>query len=112
MSVIRQLARGNIRQYGMLTALVFIIVFFQIMTGGVLLRPMNITNLIMQTSYIHIMAIGMMLVIITGYVDLSVGSVVAATGACSAVWMIDNNMPVVWGITAKRSYGNATIFPA
>jgi len=82
----------------MIAALVFIIIFFWIMTGGVLLRPMNITNLIMQTSYIHIMAIGMMLVIIAGYVDLSVGSVVAATGACSAVWMVNNGVPVVWGI--------------
>ena len=98
MKVIRQLARGNIRQYGMIAALVFIIAFFQIMTGGVLLRPMNITNLIMQTSYIHIMAIGMMLVIITGFVDLSIGSVVAATGACSAVLMIDNGVPVIWGV--------------
>ena len=95
---IRQLARGNIRQYGMIAALAFIIIFFQIMTGGVLLREMNITNLIMQTCYIHIMAIGMMLVIITGYVDLSIGSVVAATGACSAVLMIDNGMPVILGI--------------
>jgi len=44
------------------------------------------------------MAIGMMLVIITGYVDLSIGSVVAATGACSAVLMIDNKMSVVQGV--------------
>jgi len=95
---IRQLARGNIRQYGMIIALGVIIVFFQIFTKGVLLQPMNITNLIMQTSYIHIMAIGMMLVIITGYVDLSIGSVVAATGACSAVLILDNSVPVLWGI--------------
>jgi len=82
----------------MIIALGFIIVFFQITTKGVLLQPMNVTNLIMQTSYIHIMAIGMMLVIITGYVDLSIGSVVAATGAYSAVLILDNNMPVFLGI--------------
>ena len=98
MKGIRQLLRGNIRQYGMIIALGFIVVFFQIMTRGVLLRPMNITNLIEQTSYIHVMAIGMMLVIITGYVDLSIGSVVAATGALSAVLILDNNIPVIWGI--------------
>jgi len=94
----RQLTKGNIRQYGMMIALGFIIIFFQITTKGVLLQPMNITNLIMQTSYIHIMTIGMMLVIITGFVDLSIGSVVAATGACSAVLILDNSVPVFWGI--------------
>ena len=94
----RQLVKGNIRQYGMIIALSFIIVFFQISTKGVLLKPMNITNLIMQTCYIHIMAIGMMLVIITGYVDLSIGSVVAATGAISAILMINNKMPIIIGI--------------
>jgi len=97
---IRQLAKGNIRQYGMIIALGFIVVFFEILTKGVLLRPMNITNLIMQTSYIHIMTIGMMLVIITGFVDLSIGSVVAATGALSAVLILDNKVPVLWGLVA------------
>ena len=98
MGDIRQLVKGNIRQYGMIIALGFIVIFFQIMTKGVLLQPMNITNLIMQTGYIHIMAIGMMLVIITGFVDLSIGSVVAATGALAAVLIIDNRIPVVGAI--------------
>ena len=100
MGKIRELVRGNIRQYGMIIALGFIVVFFEILTGGVLLRPMNITNLIMQTSYIHVMTIGMMLVIITGFVDLSIGSVVAATGALSAVLILDNKVPVLWGLIA------------
>jgi len=95
---IRRLIRENIRQYGMIIALGVIVVFFEVMTGGVLLRPMNITNLIMQTSYIHVMTIGMMLVIITGFVDLSIGSVVAATGALSAVLILDNGVPVMWGL--------------
>jgi len=81
----------------MIIALGGIVVIFEIITGGVLLLPMNITNLIMQTSYIHVMTIGMMLVIITGFVDLSIGSVVAATGALSAVLIIDNGIPVMWG---------------
>ena len=101
----RLLVRGNIRQYGMIIALGFIVLFFEILTKGVLLRPMNITNLIMQTSYIHIMTIGMMLVIITGYVDLSIGSVVAATGALSAVLIIDNRVPVLWGFLAILALG-------
>jgi len=82
----------------MIIALGFIIILFQITTKGVLLQPMNITNLIMQTGYIHVMAIGMMLIIITGYVDLSIGSVVAATGALSAVLILDNRVPVVWAV--------------
>lgn len=98
MDVVRQLVKGNIRQYGMIIALVFIVAFFQITTKGVLLTPVNITNLMMQQGYILVMAMGMMLVIITGYVDLSIGSVVAATGAISAVLMIDNSIPVLWGI--------------
>ena len=98
MKGIRQLVGGNIRQYGMIIALGFIVIFFQIMTKGVLFNPMNVTNLIMQNSHILIMAIGMMLVIITGYVDLSIGSVVAATGALTAILIFDNGVPVIWGI--------------
>jgi len=102
---LRHLARGNIRQYGMIIALGAIIALFQILTKGVLLQPMNITNLVMQTSYIHIMSIGMMLVIICGYVDLSIGSVVAATGAISAVLILDNSIPVLWGILLILAVG-------
>jgi putative multiple sugar transport system permease protein len=89
------LLRGNARQYGMAVALVAIIVLFQILTGGLLLTPLNVTNLIMQNSYILILAIGMMLVIITGHIDLSVGSVVAFTGAVSAVMLTSWGLPTV-----------------
>lgn len=54
----------------MVMALVLIIALFQIITGGILLRPMNINNLVMQNAYIMIMATGMLLVIITGRIDL------------------------------------------
>ncbi|MFE3457439.1 multiple monosaccharide ABC transporter permease [Nocardiopsis aegyptia] len=89
------LLRGNARQYGMAIALVAIIVLFQILTGGLLLTPLNVTNLIMQNSYILILAIGMMLVIITGHIDLSVGSVVAFTGAVSAVMLTSWGLPTI-----------------
>lgn len=79
----------------MLIALVFIVALFQILTEGILLRPLNITNLVLQNSYILILAIGMLLVIITGNVDLSVGSVVALVGAVAANLMIKHNMPVI-----------------
>lgn len=89
------LTRGNSRQYGMAAALVAIIVLFQILTGGLLLTPLNVTNLIMQNSYILILAIGMMLVIVTGHIDLSVGSVVAFTGAVSAIMLTSWGLPTV-----------------
>lgn len=92
---LRGLLQGNTRQYGMAIALVAIILLFQILTGGLLLTPLNITNLIMQNSYVLILAIGMMLVIITGHIDLSVGSVVAFTGAVSAVMLTSWGLPTV-----------------
>lgn len=85
--------RANIRQYGMFIALVLIMVLFQILTEGILLKPLNITNIILQNSYILVLAIGMLLVIITGHIDLSVGSVAAFVGAISAILMVDMKVP-------------------
>jgi putative multiple sugar transport system permease protein len=65
--------RKNIREYGLLIALVVIMLFFQVITGGVLFRPVNLTNLILQNSFIVIMALGMLLIIVAGHIDLSVG---------------------------------------
>lgn len=89
--------RSNIRQNGMVIALVFIMVLFQLLTGGILFRPMNITNLVLQNSYILILAIGMLLCILTGNIDLSVGSVVAFVGAIAAVLMVRMELGV--GVT-------------
>ncbi|MGW4696780.1 multiple monosaccharide ABC transporter permease [Kitasatospora cineracea] len=85
--------RGNVRQYGMLVALALIVVLFQIWTDGILLQPLNVTNLIQQNSYILILAIGMMIVIIAGHIDLSVGSLAAFTGAAAAVMMVKHQVP-------------------
>ena len=63
----------------MLLSLIAIMVFFQVMTDGTLLQPLNLTNLILQNSYIVIMALGMLLVIVAGHIDLSVGSVSASS---------------------------------
>lgn len=95
MDKVKNLLKNNIRRYGMGIALVFIMILFQILTDGILLKPLNVTNLILQNSYILILAIGMLLVIITGNVDLSVGSVVALIGAVAANLMIKHNMSVV-----------------
>lgn len=80
--------RRNLRDYGLLMSLVVIMIFFQITTDGTLLRPLNITNLILQNSYIVIMALGMLLVIVAGHIDLSVGSVVGFVGGLAAVMMV------------------------
>ena len=85
---------GHLREYGMLFALVAIMAFFQIVTDGTLLRPVNITNLFLQNSYIIIMALGMLLVIVAGHIDLSVGSVVGFVGALAAVMMVQWDWPV------------------
>ena len=81
--------KGNMRQYGMLIALVVIIIFFQILTGGRLLYPMNVSNIVFQNAYVVILATGMLLCILTGgNIDLSVGSVVAVVGACAGTFII------------------------
>ncbi|KSV79360.1 Xylose transport system permease protein XylH [compost metagenome] len=86
--------KNNIREYGLLVALVVIMLFFQFVTNGVLFKPVNITNLVLQNSFIVIMALGMLLIIVAGHIDLSVGSIVAFIGAISAI------MLVKWGLPA------------
>lgn len=95
MNSVLSLAKKNIRQYGMLIALITAMILFQILTNGVLMRPVNLTNIILQNSYILILAIGMLLCILTGNVDLSVGSIVAFVGAISATLMVDKHIPAI-----------------
>ncbi|MCL8013379.1 multiple monosaccharide ABC transporter permease [Streptomyces sp. AS02] len=85
--------RRNMRQYGMLFALGLIVVLFAVWTDGDLLLPRNVSNLVLQNSYILILAIGMMLVIIAGHIDLSVGSLTAFIGSMAAVFMVKNDLP-------------------
>ncbi|MCW2776617.1 MAG: sugar transporter permease [Frankiales bacterium] len=91
--LVRELFRSNIRQYGMLVALGVIVVLFQVLSHGILLKPLNVTNLIQQNSYILILAIGMVIVIINGHIDLSVGSLAGFVGAAGAVLMVDHSVP-------------------
>jgi putative multiple sugar transport system permease protein len=88
MKTLSTLFKSNVREYGMLIALVAVMVFFQFQTNGVLMKPVNITNLVLQNSYVITMALGMLLIIITGWIDLSVGSVVAVVGALAGVLMV------------------------
>lgn len=87
--------KNNLREYGLLLSLVAIMVFFQIQTNGTLFQPLNLTNLILQNSYIIVMALGMLLVIVAGHIDLSVGSVSGFVGAVAAVLMVNHGMHFV-----------------
>jgi putative multiple sugar transport system permease protein len=104
-SNIRELLTRNLRQSGIYVAFVAIIALFAILTDGVSLSPINITNIILQYSYILVLAIGMVIVIIAGHIDLSVGSVVALTGAISAVLVIQMGMPWWAGVLAALAAG-------
>jgi putative multiple sugar transport system permease protein len=88
--------KNNMREYGMLLSLIAIMAFFQVMTDGTLMRPLNLTNLVLQNSYIAIMALGMLMVIVCGHIDLSVGSVVGFIGALAAVLMVRYRIDFVW----------------
>jgi len=108
MGSIKDFLRNNIRQYAMLIALVFIMIFFQITTEGVLLVPMNVTNLVLQNAYVFILAIGMTLCILTGgNIDLSVGSVVAFVGALCGTFIVTMKLSVGVGITFALVIGLA-----
>ncbi|HEY4191645.1 MAG TPA: multiple monosaccharide ABC transporter permease [Mesorhizobium sp.] len=84
--------KDNLREYGLVIALIAIMLFFQFMTNGVLFRPVNLTNVILQNSYIVVMALGMLLVIVAGHIDLSVGAVAGFIGAVAAILMVDYGM--------------------
>jgi putative multiple sugar transport system permease protein len=101
MKTLTTLFKNNIREYGMLIALVAVMVFFQFQTKGILMKPVNITNLVLQNSYIITMALGMLLIIVAGWIDLSVGSVVAVVGALAAVLMVRYH--INWGVTVAIS---------
>jgi len=96
---VKALLTGNFRQYGMVVALALIVILFQIWTSGILLKPLNVTNIVQQNGYILILAIGMVIVIISGHIDLSVGSIAGFIGAMSAVLMIRQDMPWPLAVT-------------
>ena len=110
MDSLKRVLRGNVRQYGMVIALATIVVLFQITTDGVLLRPLNLTNLMTQNSYILILAIGMVIVIIARHIDLSVGSVAAFVGAVSAIMMTRWDLP--WPLAVVLCLGLGALIGA
>ncbi|MCS4275521.1 putative multiple sugar transport system permease protein [Mycetocola sp. BIGb0189] len=96
---------SSLRQLGILVSLVVIILLFNGLTDGATLLPTNLSNVVSQNSYILILAIGMVMVIIAGHIDLSVGSVAALTGVIVAKMMNDFNVPWPLAIIAGLLVG-------
>ncbi len=85
--------KDSLRDYGLLFSLLVIMAFFYFLTDGISLAPLNVTNLILQNSYVVIMALGMLLIIVGGNIDLSVGSIVGFVGAIAASLMVGFHLP-------------------
>ncbi len=79
-------------RYSMVIILAGLLIAFQLMTDGIFWRPLNITNLVLQNSHILVLAAGMLLVVLLGHVDLSVGSVMAFVGAIAGMMMVNRQM--------------------
>jgi putative multiple sugar transport system permease protein len=91
--MLKQMLGGNVRQYGIVGALVVIILFFEVLTDGKMLLPNNVASLIQQNAYVMILAAGMVIVIIAGHIDLSVGSIVGFVGAVVALLIANVGVP-------------------
>ncbi len=98
----------DLKQYGMFVALIAIFLIFYVLSKGANATPVNINNLIMQNGYVVILATGMLLCILTGNIDLGVGSVVALCGACAAIIVVDMGMPIWVAFLAALAIGALT----
>jgi len=98
----------DMKQYGMFLALVAIYIIFAILTEKANLSPANINNLVMQNGYVVILAVGMLLCVLTGNIDLGVGSVVAVTGAAAGIILVDYKMNMWMAILIALAIGLAT----
>ena len=92
---VRKLLRGNIRDYGMFIALFVIVVFFTLATDGLFISPRNLVNLVNQTGFIAVLAVGMTLVIVIRHIDLSVGFLAGFLGAIAAIALEQWDLPVI-----------------
>ena len=104
----KKVANLDMKQYGMFLALVAIYLIFAILTGGANTSPANINNLVMQNGYVVILAVGMLLCVLTGNIDLGVGSVVAVTGAAAGIILVDYKMNMWIAILVALLIGLAT----
>jgi putative multiple sugar transport system permease protein len=102
---LKKILRQNIREYGMFIALFLIMTIFTIATDGIFISSRNISNLLNQTGYIAVLAVGMTLVIIIGQIDLSVGFLAGFLGAVAAIAMVSWNLPVIVVIPLVMALG-------
>ncbi|NCB42617.1 MAG: sugar ABC transporter permease [Clostridia bacterium] len=96
---------SNIRDYGMYFALAFIVVLFTYLTRGLFISPNNIYNIIIQTGYIGVMAVGMTLVIVIRHIDLSVGSILGCASAVSAIIMLTMGASSIVALFVAMAFG-------
>jgi putative multiple sugar transport system permease protein len=92
---VRKLLRGNIRDYGMFIALFVIVVIFTLATDGLFISPRNLVNLVNQTGFIAVLAVGMTLVIVIRHIDLSVGFLAGFLGAIAAIALEQWDLPII-----------------
>jgi putative multiple sugar transport system permease protein len=91
---LRKMMRQNVREYGMYIALFVIMAIFTATTGGAFISSRNISDLINQTGYIAVLAVGMTLVIVIRHIDLSVGYLSGFLGAIAAIALVSWHLPV------------------
>ena len=99
--------KNNMREYGMLVSLILIMLYFQYATSGLLFTADNLTNIVQQRGYIVVMALGMLMIIVSGHIDLSVGWLCGFLGAVSAILMVDMNLPWYVAVVATLAIGGA-----
>jgi putative multiple sugar transport system permease protein len=105
MQDLQRVLRQNVREYGMYIALFVIMAIFTVLTEGLFLSPRNISNLINQTGYIAVLAVGMTLVIVIRHIDLSVGFLAGFLGAVAAIALVQWNLPVIAVIPMVLVFG-------
>ncbi|WP_172119503.1 multiple monosaccharide ABC transporter permease [Actinomyces faecalis] len=104
---LRRALSTNLRQGGLVVALVAIIVLFAVLTDGQILSAQNVSNIIVQNAYVLVLAIGMLFAILMADIDLSVGSVVALTGAVAGVVTVNHGMP--WPVAVLAALGTGLL---
>lgn len=109
MKAIKKVIGSDLKQYAMMVVLVTLIIIFNIASGGKMVTPSNFQNLLSGNAYVLILAIGMLMVIVVGHIDLSVGSVAGFVGMLTALAARDFNLPwwtaVLIGLTAGAVIG-------
>ena len=105
MNKLKEVLGGNIQQYTMIIALVALVAIFQVMSGGRMLTPSNMQNLISGNAYVLILAIGMVMVIVIGQIDLSVGSVAGLVGMVVALSIQSLGIPWWLGMLVGIAVG-------